>query len=662
MDRPVEKSVLRSMVEALYHRGPDEAGILVRPEVGLGNARLGIIDIRGGRQPIGNEDGTIQVVLNGEVFNYRELREDLEARGHRFRTRSDTEVLVHLYEEEDLDFPRNLNGQFSIALWDGRKQRLVLIRDPVGITPLYYTEKDGRLIFASEVKALAQYPAVNLRPDLKGLAEVFTFWSTVPPRTVYENIRELPPGHLLVAGRGRVGRSVRWCEPHPCPAHTPLDTAEAVDAVRTRLREAVRLRLRADIPVGAYISGGLDSSIIAALAAEEVGSNLQTFSITFTDPSYDEAEYQAMVARRLGTHHRYLGINDEDVVNAFPETVYWTERPLLRSAPVPLYLLSRMVRKAGCKVVLTGEGADEGFAGYNIFKEAKIRRWWAKRPESTMRPALLSRLYPYQGKEPQRAAAYWKRFFGRGLTQVDDPYYSHHPRWTNTSYILNFLGPDASDRLGDHDPAAALPEYLDDMPPAEAPLSRAQYLEMKLFLNGYLISSQGDRMLMANSVEGRFPFLDPEVLAFAGRLPERLRLPGLREKALLKRAFDREVPAGIRKRNKQPYRAPGVQSLLAGDALPDWVGDMLSRRRIEALGLFDFNKVEALTNKCRTRILAGNRVTPREDMAILAILSSQILFGETFNTIAPPPATWWEGAEKEHAAIEARTEETKLWA
>ncbi len=661
MDRPVEKSVLRSMVEALYHRGPDEAGIFVRPEVGLGNTRLGIIDICGGRQPIGNEDGTIQVVLNGEVFNYRELREDLEARGHRFKTRSDTEVLVHLYEEEDLDFPRNLNGQFSIALWDGRKKRLVLARDPVGITPLYYTEKDGRLVFASEVKALARYPAVSLRPDLKGLAEIFTFWSTVPPRTVYENIRELPPGHLLVAGRGRVSRSVRWCEPHPTPAPTPMDTAEAVDAVRAHLREAVRLRLRADIPVGAYISGGLDSSITAALAAEEVGSNLQTFSITFTDPSYDEARYQAMVAQRLGTQHRYLGIDNEDVANAFPETVHWTERPLLRTAPVPLYLLSRMVRDAGYKVVLTGEGADEGFAGYNIFKEAKIRRWWAKRPESSMRPALLSRLYPYQGMGPKRAAAYWKRFFGRDLEGVKDPYYSHRPRWTNTSYILNFLGPDAANWLGDHDPTAALPEYLDDLPPAASPLSRAQYLEMKLFLNGYLISSQGDRMLMANSVEGRFPFLDPEVLAFAGRLPERLRMPGLREKALLKRAFQREVPAEIRTRDKQPYRAPGVQSLLAGETLPDWVGDVLSKRKLDALGLFDSSKVEALTNKCRTRILAGDRVTPREDMAILAILSSQILFGENDNTMAPPPPAWWEGAEKEDAAIETRSEGIKLW-
>ena len=643
------------MVATLYHRGPDEAGLHLEPEVGLANARLAIIDLAGGRQPLANEDGTIHLVQNGEVFNFRELRAELQQKGHRFSSRSDTEVLVHLYEEEGLDFARRLNGQFSIALYDRRRRRLVLVRDAAGITPLYYTQTDGRLLFASEVKALAAHPAVTLSPDPRGLAELFTFWSPVPPRTVHRNIFELQPGYLLVAGPGMHPRTIRWAPSYPVddpngriePVGQGLSTADAAEAVRSRLTDAVKLRLRADIPVGAYLSGGLDSTITTCLAAREVGSNLHTFSVAFANPAFDESRYHELVARALGTQHHVLRVDDAILAAAFSAAVHQAERPLLRTAPVPLMLLSRHVRELGFKVVLTGEGADETFAGYNIFKEAKVRRWWAREPGSTRRPRLLDRLYPYQGPARSRAGAYWRRFFGHDLEATSDPYYSHRPRWRNTAYLCSFFSADVQRTLLDREPVDALADYLEDLPPASAPLSRAQYLEFKLFFHGYLISVQGDRMLMANGVEGRFPFLDPDVMDLAGRLPEHRRLPGLREKALLKRAFAREVPPAVAARPKQPYRAPGAGGLLTAPAVAEAIDAALDPAAVARLGLFDPARVTALLAKCRERVQHDLPVAPREDMALVAVLSSQILYNEPAPRAAVPPPAWWEGAERD---------------
>jgi len=673
-DRPVERPTLRSMIETLHHRGPDQAGVHHEPGVGLANARLSIIDIAGGRQPIANEDDTIHVVQNGEVFNYRELRRELEAKGHRFRTKSDTEVLVHLYEEEGLGFPERLNGQFAIAVWDSRRRRLVLVRDHVGIAPLYYTEAGGRLLFASEVRALTACPGVARRPDPRGLQELFTFWSPVPPRTVFEGIHELPPGHLLTAGPGLRPKIGRWAPPYPVPGRAgdaPVDAESAAERIRARLEHAVRLRLRADLPVGAYLSGGLDSSITAALAAREVGANLHTFSVTFADRHYDESSFQERMVRHLGTCHEALHIGAADLVEAFPAAVLQAERPVLRTAPVPLYLLSRHVREAGYKVVLTGEGADEVFAGYEIFKEAKLRRWWARDVDSETRPRWLGALYGYQHGDRTRAGDYWRRFFRRDLENTRDPYYSHRPRWTNTAFIQTLFDPDVLRSLAGHDPVDALPDYLEDLPPESAPLGRAQYLEMKLFLNGYLLSSQGDRMLMANAVEGRFPFLDPELIAEAGALPPRLKLRGLNEKALLKRAFRDCVPAPVIDRKKQPYRAPGVASLLQDGEVPDYAAHALDPDSIAAVGLFDPARAAALVVKCQARAREGLPVAPREDMAFLAILSTQILFGEQPTPPAAPPEAWWAGAEPSgetttptttsSANASSRNKETEPW-
>ena len=337
---PPHRGDIEAMVRALHHRGPDGQGVLIDGPVGLGHARLSIIDLDGGAQPIANEDGRVQVVFNGEIFNYLELRADLIARGHRFRTASDTEVLVHLYEEHGDDFVVHLNGQFAIALWDARRQRLVLARDRVGIRPLYYTRLGGRLVFASEVKALFALREVPRRLDAAGLASVFSLWSVLPPRTVFEGIETLPPAHVMTVdaqGTSRITRYWDW----PFGMSTPAWTDERwADELHALVVDAVRLQLRADVPVGAYLSGGLDSSIITTVIRRHTATPLRSFSLTFEDAEFDEREHQRTLVAHLGTEHSSIEAGKAGIAAAFPRMVRHAESPVVRTAPVPMMLLA----------------------------------------------------------------------------------------------------------------------------------------------------------------------------------------------------------------------------------------------------------------------------------------------------------------------------------
>ena len=392
---PPERAELAAMIATLHHRGPDGTGQLIDGAIGLAHARLSIIDIAGGQQPIHNEDLTVQVVFNGEIFNYVELRGELVERGHRFYTHSDTEVIVHLYEEHGERFVDHLNGQFAIALWDSRRQRLVLVRDRTGIRPLFYTEAAGRLVFASEVKALFALPEVRRSLDARALAEICTYWSPLAPRTAFEGVSSLPPGHVMVV-EGNVRRLHRywdWTFPDAQTGSADQDRPEAdyADELRELLIDSVRLQLRADVPVGAYLSGGLDSSIVTSIIRNFSDTPLRTFSLTFEDAEFDESAYQQELVDYLGTKHTSIRCTRGDIAASFPRTILHTESPIVRTAPTPLMLLSGHVREAGYKVVLTGEGADEVFGGYDLFKEAKIRRFWARSPNSVSRPRILER-------------------------------------------------------------------------------------------------------------------------------------------------------------------------------------------------------------------------------------------------------------------------------
>ncbi len=614
---------LRSMIALLRHRGPDEYGLYRDERVGLAHARLSIIDLAGGSQPVHNEDESIWVTFNGEIFNYLELRQELEASGHRFYTRSDTEVIVHSYEEYGEDAWQRFNGQFAFALWDRRARKLWLVRDRLGILPLFYSRVGGRVLFASEAKAL--FASGHLAPefDAAGLAQVFTGWAAPAPTTVFAGVRCVAPGSTLCFDTQLSEHSARYWQLDLAedPRLACLGVPEAAEALEAHLRRAVQLRLRADVPVGAYLSGGLDSSVIARLIRGADSSALQTYAIRFADPAFDETEPQRRMAELLGTEHHEILCGAEQIRDALPEVIWHCETPLLRTAPAPLFLLSGLVRGHRMKVVLTGEGADELLAGYDIFKEDKLRRFWARQPESQSRAALLSRLYADVGPA-QKQAHMWSEFFRPGLADVDDPYYSHRIRWANTNWGVRFLAQELRAALA---PARFAAEIGKCLPPAWKrwhPLARAQALEMASFLSPYLLCSQGDRVAMAHGVEVRYPFLDPEVVEFCCHLPARLKLRGLHDKVALRAMASRSLPPDIWKRPKRPYRAPMTNALF-DVRRDDYVEELVSPAYLRRFGLVDARAAERLVDKARTR--RGHMTGEREEMALVGLLTLQLL-------------------------------------
>jgi asparagine synthase (glutamine-hydrolysing) len=617
---PGEEGVLRRMIGVLAHRGPDGTGVHLDAHAALAHARLSIIDLEGGAQPIHNEDRTVWVTFNGEIFNYLELRGALEARGHRFYTHSDTEVIVHLYEDHGADFVHHLNGQFAIALWDSARRRLLLARDRLGIRPLFYALHGGRLVFGSEIKALLHHPDSTRRLDPEALAQIFTFWAPLGAHTPFEGIRSLPAGHRLIHEQGGT-RIERYWDWRFDEVARDVSAQESAERLRELLVDAVRLQLRADVPVGAYLSGGLDSSVIVSLIRHFTTNRLRTFSITFEDEEFDESDYQQELVRTLGCEHTAVRCSRDAIGAAFPRTVWHTEAPILRTAPVPLMLLSQAVRANDYKVVLTGEGADEVFAGYDLFREAKIRRFWAREPRSAARPLLLERLYPYLRHSPAAARAYTMRFFGQGFEHKDAPFFGHVPRWLTTQRTWRLFSPELRERTRAFDPYRAIETQL----PADIgrwePLARDQYLEAHTLLTGYLLSSQGDRVAMANSVEGRFPFLDHRVVEFANRLPALCKLRVLKEKHVLKQAASGLVPERIRRRSKQPYRAPDSQSFFHGGRPADYVAELLGERRLREAGYFDPGAARLLIEKCRR----GEAIGFGDNMAFVGMLSTMLL-------------------------------------
>jgi asparagine synthase (glutamine-hydrolysing) len=617
------RRVLERMLAAIRHRGPDDWGLHLDGPVGLGHVRLSIIDLAGGRQPMADDGETIWVTFNGEIFNYVELKADLISAGHRFRTSSDTEVILEGYRRKGPRCVEDFNGDFAFALWDRLGDRLILARDRTGVRPVYYAIQDGVLVFGSEVKALLQVPGIRAELDPVALSQCFTFWHPLTPRTAFKGIRELPPGHLLVAQRGTVTVRPYWQPSYPAATHrdpSPRREEELVEELRTLLLDATRIRLRADVPVGAYLSGGLDSSAVTALVHQLAPGRLRTFSVGFEAAEFDESRYQLEVARALGCDHESVTVTNQDIAAIFPDVIRHTERPVLRTAPAPLYQLARLVKENSFKVVLTGEGADEVLGGYDLFKEAKIRRFWSRQPHSTWRPRLLRRLYPYLAGLQGQSLPYLSAFFGVGLDRPNDPLFSHLPRWITTRAIRMFFSADLRSELAGYDPMEELRDSLPTEFQSWHPLSRAQYLEMAYLLPGYILSSQGDRVAMAHAVEGRFPFLDHRVVDFAARLPPRMRLRGLTEKYLLRRSMARHLPPMIAGRPKQPYRAPDSQSFF-GKAPPDYVEDLLSSATITKAGYFDAKSVEKLVRKCR----GGGATGPRDDMALVGILSVQLV-------------------------------------
>ena len=627
---PVASELLRTMIRTIRHRGPDESGIHTDGPLGFAHARLSIIDLAGGQQPMSNADQSLWITFNGEIFNYVELREELVSKGYQFATRSDTEVILNMYEEKGEDCVKFFNGQWAFAIWDKNRRKLFLSRDRIGVRPLFYTTTQGSFVFGSEIKSILSHPGVTREIDLEGLDQVFTYWCTLPPRTTFKNIHELPPGHSMSVRNGTISVwrywQLQYAEPGK-PSSDGLQTEEDyAEKLKDLLVDATRIRLRSDVPVGAYLSGGLDSTITTSLIRNFTQTSLKTFSVVFDDPEFDESSHQNEAVRYLDTDHQEVRCSNSDIARVFPDVIWHTERPILRTAPAPLFLLSQFVRSSNYKVVLTGEGADEMLGGYDIFKEMKIRRFLGAMPGSKLRPLLLKRLYPYLPNIQSQPEAYLKAFFHVNPEDLSNPFFSHLPRWNLTSKLKVFFSDEVK---------AAIPfsngygDFKNLLPEAYSrwdPFAQAQYLEASALLPGYILSSQGDRVAMAHSVEGRFPFLDYRVMEFASALPANLKMRVLNEKYLLKCCIGDLIPPSIRLRAKQPYRAPEGNSFFCGKT-QDYVKELLSAERIEQDGLFNPAAVQLLVEKFRDNRAIGIK----DNMALVGIVSTQILVDQYIN-------------------------------
>jgi len=610
---------LRRMARALRHRGPDGFGLAYGAGAGLVATRLAVLDPDGAWQPMRGPAGTV-LVYNGEVFDYVERRAELARAGGPVLRGGDTEVVLHLLEREGVAALRRLEGQFALAWWCPDRRRLTLARDGFGVAPLHVAvTPDGSLAFASEAKAILAAGVVAGAPDLRGIDDVLGLWGPQPPRSALRAIRQLPPRGLLVWEDGRIVEEGTW--------GAPVAGVGGEHELEERLRLSVRRRLRADVPVGAYLSGGVDSSLVCALAQQETAHDLRTFSVAFADPRYDERGHQLEVARALGTDHHVVEVDGPAIAAALPDVVRHAETPLARSAPVPLWLLARAVREAGITVVATGEGADELFWGYDLFKEVALRE--LSRRDPARAGALVDELYPYLPGAPATRGPAWRRAL-LDPGPADDVLASHRSRVAAGATARALYAPEVAAELAGEDPLDRLrPDVVADLA-GRTPLERAEHLELTTLLPGYLLAAQGDRVAHAHGVEARYPFLDRGVAALAGALPAERRLAGLEGKVALRDVALRHLPEAIARRPKLPYRAPALEPFL-GPHAPAWVGELLAPAAIAEVGLFDARRVPTLVARCAD----GRARGAREELALVAILSAQ-LWHHAFCAASPP--------------------------
>lgn len=594
----VSSAVIHRMTDILTHRGPDGEGHHIQPIVQLGMRRLSIMDIHGGAQPMKNEGGDIWVVFNGEIYNFKQLREELLRDGHRLETRCDTEVIAHLYEAHGLDFVLRLKGQFAIALWDARKKKLVLARDRTGEKPLFYTVFGNTLVFASEIKSVLCHPDVQRRVDYRGLDQLFTFFMPVNPRTMFEGIHNLPPGRLLEICDGQVRVHKYWEPPVPDLSTLPqASEAEWIELVRNAIKQSVADRMVADVPFGVFLSGGLDSSVIAALAAEMSGDPVRTYSICHKDEYYNEGRYSDMVAEKLGTDHHRLVIEPQNIAEGLPLTVWRVEAPTCKTSNAAYIRLYKLAKESS-KVILTGEGADEALGGYPNVRMMKVLEFCGRHPHLPGARQLMDRLLPpgsslrvmyYEPRELDAAdhAQVMARF---GCIPAD------LQRFRSLSGLKSRLfSADCRAALADYSAEADFAEHLVNpvLVRGRDPIQQAQYFEYLLKLPNYLLINPGDRAAMTHSVENRCPFLDHEFIELCMKLPLRMRVRALNEKYVLKKAFERDLPEAISRRKKRPFTTFYISSLFRGNR-PEYFDDLLSDSAIRNAGLFEYAEVERM--------------------------------------------------------------------
>ncbi len=629
-ERRPRRAELVRMAEAIAHRGPDGAGAILDRGAGFAHARLALVDRANGAQPFGSADGRHWIVFNGEIYNHRTLREALAAEGVRFRTRSDTEVLLESFRAwGDEAWPR-LEGQFAAAILDRATGRATLARDRFGIAPLFVAEAPGALLFASEAKAILASGRIAPRPSNEAIHGAFRLWSPPPGLSAFEGIEELPPGHArTVDADGRCRETVfatpRLGRTHsPRTAVAPAKTADdAAVRVERALRAAVRDRLPAEQPLGAYLSGGVDSALLVRCMQLEGVSRPTTLGLRFgragaPDARFDEGDAQREAAARLGTDHREIFVDAAGLAGALPDAVWHAECPLLRAGPAPMLVLARAARDAGLRAVLAGEGADEVFAGYDVFREARLRE--AHRGDETHRAGIG--LDSIHATTDGARGGMWRAFFGSA--DVRDPMDSHAPRWRNGAWSLRFLAPEVRDATDADGVRTRIGRALPGGWERGDAVERAQEIERATFLSTYLLAAQGDRALMASGVEGRYPYLDGRVVAAASGLAPGARIApgpaGLVAKATLRAVARRHLPAAIAERPKRPYRAP-IAAALLGPAAPGLVRDLLSPKSLARNPLVDARTAGALAERA---FADGARLSEREEIAALGLATLEL--------------------------------------
>lgn len=612
---------VRSMAHLLAHRGPDESGFSEADRFCGGTVRLAIQDPEHGQQPMRTPDDRLVIHFNGEIYNHLELRRTHLA-GTEFRTHCDTETLLRLWERMGSDCLPHLDGQFAFVVHDRATGRLCGARDRWGICPLHFARLPGGLWFVgSELKPLAARSDFAFRLRGSAIALQAFSWSTNPPDSIWQDCLELPPSHSFVLDPGTdAPKTSPYFRFSDWTGSGPSDLPDGIEQVRDLLERTVRSHMLSDVPVASYLSGGIDSTVVAALARRHSPDGLKTFSVTFDDGDFDESAGQDEASAFLGVRHTSIRVGRSDIRSGFSRAVASAERPLFRNAPVPLMLLARKVKESGIRVVLTGEGSDEVFWGYDTFKEARIRALWARHPDSRWRGSLLRQLYAYlpQFKDP-RAMAFLDSFYRRTLESTS-PVYPLLPRIDKGAAAQNLLSPEH--RLDFATAESVLGAMLPECATESDPLRRNQIAEMRTFLPGYLLSTQGDRVQMANSVEGRFPFLSNELGRTLWNLPTSWKLRGLTEKFILREASRGLVPESVRTAPKFPYRAPDAQAFFPD--LPGWAEELLQPHSLESTGIFSVPETTALVAKLR-RLRPGQTPSQADSFQFLWVLSTQVL-------------------------------------
>lgn len=584
--RCISMQVVETMCRTLVHRGPDDEGFFCDRNVALAMRRLNIIDLATGHQPISNENGRMWIVFNGEIYNYQELREDLQEKGHIFATSSDTETIIHAYEEYGTDCVSRFNGMFAFAIWDKDEQKLIIARDRLGVKPLYYFQNERGLVFGSELKALLVCPEVPRELDYHALDAFLTFEYIPAPLTIFKGIRKLLPGHILTVHRGQVTTEQYWRLTH---STTDMTEQECEQAFLGLFKDAVRLRLVSDVPLGAFLSGGIDSSAVVCMMSELMDRPVTTFSIGFDDPSYNELTYARRIATHFRTDHHELVIQPQ-IVDLVEDLVGFLDEPLADVSVFPTYLVSQLARQH-VTVALSGDAGDELFAGYDWYVAARLeeyyRCWLPDDVRQRWLPEVFSWLPPLSRKKGVLNKA--KRFI-EGAAR--DPALQHF-RWT--MYLTDqsrraLYAPDLQQETDDASTEGRFAQYLNHFPLASS-VWRQQYADIQTFLVDDILVKV-DRMSMANSLEARSPFLDFRIAEFAMRLPSRLTLRGLKSKYLLKRCFESKIPHDILYRKKEGFSIP-MKNWLKED-LRTMMEDVLSIDRLNDDGLFNVAYVEQL--------------------------------------------------------------------